>query len=275
MEDNPTLNYLQSFEDTKKFKAEELPKEMLQEILKSVTQIHTAGGLEGFSVIVIREEETKKKLADYCGKLKAVVDAPVALLFCADASRLKTWTELRDVKFTLRGPHSFFWAFADALRAATTAATAALAQGLGVRWVDQVINRLSDIRELAEAPKFCVPVTMLLVGLMAEEAEPAPRFVQRAVVHYGKYLPYAEADLDQIYGKAERGFLRRVAADPKLKERRDEIGFTNYAEYISKDHYARKKVQEADKAVLDGLFESEFFLRTDFLGEGDVIDIEW
>ena len=62
MADNPILEALQTFEETKKFKSDEVPKEALQGILKSIAWIHSAGGLENFSAIVVREDETKKRL---------------------------------------------------------------------------------------------------------------------------------------------------------------------------------------------------------------------
>lgn len=73
----------------RKFKDKEVDKETLDIIIKCGQRAPTSNNLQAYTIIYVKDNNKKEKLAQISGGQKWVVEAPVVLLFCADLNRIK------------------------------------------------------------------------------------------------------------------------------------------------------------------------------------------
>ena len=99
----------------RKYKNDQIPEKMLNELLEVAFRASTTGNMQLYSVIVTRDEENKKKLAPAHFNQPTVTTAPVVLTFCADFNRFIKWCELRKAQHGYDNFQSFYTATIDAL----------------------------------------------------------------------------------------------------------------------------------------------------------------
>ena len=70
----------------RKYREEEVPAELLDQVLEAVRWAPSGGNIQPWEVIVVRDPETKRALQETLGGYnparKAVVNAPVLLVLC-------------------------------------------------------------------------------------------------------------------------------------------------------------------------------------------------
>lgn len=142
-------------------------------ILEAAFQAPTAGNQQLYSVIVVRDQALRDRLAVSCDNQPFIARAPLVLAFCADVRRwhrafVAAGCEPRDP-----GVGDFVLACQDALIAAQNATTAAWSLGIGSCYIGDVLERAREQAEILGCPRHVVPVTLLVLG------HPAPAQLER------------------------------------------------------------------------------------------------
>ena len=88
------MKTLLSHRSIRKYQNRPIEKEILDEILKAVQAAPNWVNLQHISVIVVQEQQRRKKFAELCGGQKRIAQAPVFLVFCADFYR--TWLACKE-----------------------------------------------------------------------------------------------------------------------------------------------------------------------------------
>lgn len=187
----------------RKYKNDEIPEKMLNELLEVAFRASTTGNMQLYSVIVTRDEENKKKLAPAHFNQPTVTTAPVVLTFCADFNRFIKWCELRKAQHGYDNFQSFYTATIDALLVAQQFCTAAELCGLGICYLGTTTYNAPMIIEALNLPKFVVPVTTVTVGYPAEIPAQVDRLPAEALIHDEQYKDYTSEDIDRIYAEKE------------------------------------------------------------------------
>lgn len=137
--------------------------EKLYAVLESAVAAPSAGDLQAYQIVVVRDAEQRRLLAAETDQA-FLAEAPVCLVFCTDAERsAQTFGE--------RGRE--LYALQDATIAAAYAQLAAAACGLGSAWVGYF--DAADVSRALELAAGLQPVAMLALGYPAELPEPTPR----------------------------------------------------------------------------------------------------
>lgn len=137
--------------------------EKLHAVLESAVSAPSAGDLQAYKIVVVREANERRKLAETTDQA-FLEEAPLCLVFCTDAERSAQ-------AFGERGRE--LYALQDTTIAAAYAQLAAVAGGLGSAWVGYF-----DAAEVARSlalPAALRPVALLALGYPAELPEPTPR----------------------------------------------------------------------------------------------------
>lgn len=138
--------------------------EKLHAILEMASAAPSAGDLQSYGIMVVRNVELRKKLAVAAQNQLFIHDAPVCLVFYTDPARA-------DKEFGERGKS--LYATQDATIAAAYAQLAAVAAGLGSTWVgyfdEEQVCRTLDL----EAGY--TPIALLSLGYPAEIPEATSR----------------------------------------------------------------------------------------------------
>ena len=144
----------------------------LQHLLQTVNRAPSAGNLQAYEIILVRDPERKQSLAAAALDQEFVVEAPVVLVFCAHPARSSP-------KYAARGEQ--LYSVQDATIACTYAMLAATALGLASVWVgafeDQAVSAALNL------PEGWLPVAILPLGYAARPSGPTPRRDLADLVH--------------------------------------------------------------------------------------------
>ncbi len=146
--------------------------EALHGLLEMALAAPSAGDLQAYHLVVVRDAETRRKLADLAGE-DFLTESPVNIVVCADP-------EVSARQFGQRGRDLF--ALQDATIAATYIQLAAVAEGLGSAWAGGFHEE--TVRSTLELGSHLRPVAILALGYPAEIPEPTPRRKLNDLVTY-------------------------------------------------------------------------------------------
>lgn len=148
----------------RRYQAREVEQEKLDALLSAINAAPSAGDLQAYGVVLVRETSTKQALAKAAYGQDFVAEAPLVLVFCAD--RL-----LSASKYGKRGAE--LYSVQDATIAGAYCQLAATALGLATVWVGAFDT--GGVAAAIKAPDHAMPVAIIPVGYPAEEPEPTPR----------------------------------------------------------------------------------------------------
>ncbi|MGL5981291.1 MAG: NADPH-dependent oxidoreductase [Phocaeicola sp.] len=187
----------------RKYKAEDVPAELLNKLLNEASRAATMGNMQLYSVVVTRSPELKEKLAPAHFNQPMVTDAPVILTFCADFNRFSKWCELRNAVPGYDNLLSFLNAMIDTLLFTQSFCTLAEEHGLGSCYLGTTIYNPTSIIEHLRLPKQVIPIATITVGYPDEHPEQVDRLPLEAIVHEEYYTDYTDNSLNEFYAYKE------------------------------------------------------------------------
>ncbi len=161
---------IRSFTDKK------VSDEDVMKILDAARQAPSAGNLQPWEFIVVRDGKIKRALAEAALEQHFIEEAPVVIVACADKSRSSR-------RYGSRG--STLYCIQDTGAAIQNLHLAAYALGLGTCWVGSFSE--AKTRKLLELPLNVRPVAIIPVGYPAEKPKPRNRRPLTDIVHFGKF----------------------------------------------------------------------------------------
>ena len=145
----------------------------LDKILAAAIAAPSAGNLQAYEIVVVRQAATRSLLAEAAHGQAFLAQAPVVQVFLADPAS-------RAARYAVRGQRLF--CVQDATIAATHAQLAATALGLCSCWVGAFDDRRAG--QVLAAPERLRPVCLLAIGYGAEQPERTPRRHISDLVHH-------------------------------------------------------------------------------------------
>lgn len=202
----------------RKYKSDEVSSELLTRLLEEAERTPTMGNLQLYSVIVTRDEETKKRLSPAHFNQPMVTEAPIVLTFCADFRRTSLWAKHRKAKPGYDNFLSFFNAATDALLYCQSFCNLAETEGLGTCFLGTTVYQPQAIIDTLHLPSLVMPVATITVGWPDEDPELQDRLPINAIVHEESYHDYTSADIDRCYDEKERLETNRHFVEINHKE---------------------------------------------------------
>jgi len=148
----------------------------LEELLELATWAPSAGNLQPWEFVVVREERVKERLAEEALHQWWIAEAPVVVVACANERRSSSI-------YGARG--RTLYCLCDGSAAVEILLLAVHSRGLGSCWVgafhDEGVSRLLGL------PGGVRPVAILPIGRPAEKPSPPPRRPLREVVHFERF----------------------------------------------------------------------------------------
>jgi nitroreductase len=245
------INTILNHRTIRKYTAQKIGDEDLQEILNAGIRASTTGNMQVYSVVVSRDEEMKKQLAPLHFNQPMVNTAPVVLTFCADYNRFNKWCNINNATPGYDNFLSFVTGAIDALLVAQNVCVAAESKGMGICYLGTTIYTADKIIETLKLPKGVVPVTTVTLGYPDENPDPVDRLPLDAVVHYETYKEYKDDDIKKLYAYKEQL--------PENKKFVEENGKETLAQVFTDVRY-KKQDNEHFSNVLICVLESQGFL---------------
>jgi nitroreductase len=147
-------------------------EDKLRRILAAANSAPSAGNLQAYEIVVVRDAEMKKALACAACDQHFIAQAPVVLMFCVNAQR-------SEVKYGQRGAE--LYALQDTTIACAYAELAVAALGLASVWIGALdAPAAAQITRITSAWK---PLALLPIGYAVEVPPPTPRRQLDDLVH--------------------------------------------------------------------------------------------
>ncbi len=185
---NQVIETLNNHVTVRNFSSEAISDEILNSILEASRRSPTGSNLQAYSIIVVKNAETKKKLAVLSGNQKHVEDCPVFLAFCADISRIEIASKINNRKLA-KGLELTVVSTVDTAIVGMSANTAAESYGLGVVMIGGIRNDPKAVSELLNLPKGAYVVYGMCIGYPKDGILPAqkPRMAKELIIHNEVY----------------------------------------------------------------------------------------
>ena len=193
-------------------------------ILHAASRAPSAGAMMMYSIIDVRSQKTRDRLAVLCDNQPMIAKAPWALVFVVDYAK---WIDLFEhagcftpefAKRTGKSPRvapglgEFAIAAQDAVIAAQNATIAAEAVGLGSCYIGDIVECQEEVRKLLDLPAYTVPLSMLIIGEPKKRRPATPHPVCNLVMRE-RYQRADAAVLDKQIAEMDAMF-RPHATEP-------------------------------------------------------------
>jgi len=157
------------------FRAEGLDDRVVAEALRMANLAPSAGNLQARDFIVVKDQGTKKALAEAALDQDFVSEAPVVVVFCANLQRIGHYGERGRSLYCLQ----------DTAAAVENMLLYLHSKGVGSVWVGAFDE--SRVRKILSVPSEGRPVAIVPIGYPAEEGSKTRRIDQDRIVHREKW----------------------------------------------------------------------------------------
>ena len=234
----------------RKYSDRPIPDDVMNELLETACRASTMGGMQLYSIIVTKDEETKKELSPLHFNQPMVMNAPAVLTFCADYHRFTRWCGLRNADAGYDNFESFYNPMRDALLAAQTFCNAAEEKGLGICFLGTTSYNPNEIIDVLHLPELVFPVTTITVGYPAEDPALQDRLPLQGVVHRDRYSDYTDEEIEDIYRYKESLEVNKGFVAENHKE--------NLAQVFTDVRYRRDDNERSSQEMLKALKRQKF-----------------
>lgn len=209
---NEVIELLMQHRSIRKFKDDPIPDDTLATIIQAAQMASTSSNVQAYSVIAIKDRETREQLMRLSGNQQYVLESPVFLVWCADLYRLSKASD----KHAATGQGEQGDSYADTVEnlliatidtalAAQNAVVAAESLGYGIVYIGGLRNQIQEVAELLELPELVYPLFGMCIGVPDQQPLSRPRLPLEGVLHTDKYqkenIETAIETYDQIYSE--------------------------------------------------------------------------
>lgn len=182
-----TIALLNSRVSIRKFKTDPVPEDLVQEILNAAFRAPTSSNIQSYSVIIVKDPETRKSLAELTGNQKHVIEAPIFLAFCADLTRIESAMARQGDTIVGNNLEIGLVSSIDASLVGMSAYLAAESVGLKGVMIGAMRNNAVIAASLLGLPQQVYCVYGMCLGWPDEAPAQKPRMDYSTIVHYERY----------------------------------------------------------------------------------------
>ncbi|QBM18402.1 FMN reductase (NADPH) [Marinobacter sp. JH2] len=184
---NPTIELLKSHRSIRKFKDQQIPKELFEELIQAGQSAATSSHVQAYTVIHVVNPESRARLAELAGGQPYVESASDFLVFCADMKRSTEAAERSGAKVTRGMTEQLLVASIDVALMAQNVVVAAESESLGICYIGGIRNNPQEVSELLQLPEHVYPVFGLCLGYPDQNPEVKPRLPLASILKQDVY----------------------------------------------------------------------------------------
>lgn len=194
---NSTVESILDHRSIRSYTNTPIEEDKLQAVINSAQMSPSSINGQQMSIVLIKDQATRDKIAELAGGQPWISQAPVFMLFVADFYRAKLAAEKSGQELVIAGNmEGTLVGSIDVGLAMGHAIVAAESLGLGTVCIGGVRNNPDEMIKLLNLPEYVYPMVGLCIGYANEDTIPdkKPRFPQAAVVHDEVY----NSDLSEV-----------------------------------------------------------------------------
>jgi nitroreductase len=244
------IPFLNSHVSVRSFTEQQISPEQERIIVETAQRSPTSSNLQTYTIIGVRDQETKRKLMALCHDQAHIAAASLFLVFCADLYRLTVVTKERGYEPLSEYSDKFLTASMDATLVAGRALQTAQAMGLGGVMVGAIRIHTQEVCELLGLPELVYPVMGMSLGYPKAEPKKKPRLSSDVIYHRERYeMKLPEAALAEYDGTLDAiGYLKGREVD--------KADYPNFrGRYSWQEHSARRMASRKFEALRPDLLE--------------------
>jgi FMN reductase (NADPH) len=201
-----TIEVLLNRVSVRQYSTEPVTEQACNAVLEAAFRAPTSSNIQSYSVVVVRDPETKRAIAEAVGNQKHVEQCPVFFAFCADLTRIDHAMTERGHSLDNNNLEAGLVSSIDASLVGMAAYLAADSIGLKGVMIGGARNNPQRMAELLGLPHRVYCVYGLCLGYPEESPLQKPRMDFSTVVHQEKYDSNADeiAAYDQALGEHYR-----------------------------------------------------------------------
>lgn len=219
-----TIELLKSHRSIRKFTLQPIDEALLRELISAGQCAATSSNLQGVSVIRVRDQHTRKTLAQLAGGQHYIEQAAEFLVFCADLHRPGWCCEQYGQSMAEGMTEHFIIATVDVALFAQNVVVAAESVGLGICYIGALRNDPQQVSDLLALPDNVYPVFGFCLGYPDQNPQCKPRLPVEAVLMEEHYQPVNPEQMTQYDatmrayyhertgGKLDRGWTEEMSA---------------------------------------------------------------
>ena len=225
----------------RRFTAADVPPELIRVLCGCALSAPSKSDLQQADILVLRDPNRRRAIADLLPEMPWVIEAPVFLVFLANGRRLPAIAAARGKPFPNDHLDLLFNATVDAAIVLASFLRAADAVGLGCCPISVIRDHATVVSELLALPDKVIPIAGMCVGWPVEPSAVTPRLPLGLTVHEERFD-------DSDWAAAVDGYDRRRDALRPYRRQRQSERFGEAAFYGWSEDKAR---QYADPARAD------------------------
>jgi nitroreductase len=201
---NPTIDLLASHVSVRSFTDEPVSDEMLMAALNAARRAPTSSNWQTYSIVAVRDQSKKERLAELAGGQGHVAQSQVFLAFVADFHRLTLATRALHDAEPARGLEFTLTPIVDAAIVGEATQVALESFGLGAVMVGGMRAHATEVAEVLGLPHESFVVYGMSVGWPTSDPRAGglkPRLPEGLVIHVDSYSD--EGAVEQIAGYNE------------------------------------------------------------------------
>ena len=170
-----TIDAINSRRSIRRFDARDIDENVIKDIIKLGNLAPSAGNLQPRDFLVVREKQTKNKLARAALNQSFVAEAPVVIVVCANTKRVSHYGK--------RGME--LYCIQDSAAAIQNMLLAVVDFGLASCWIGAFDEEA--VASILDLPKHIRPVALLPIGYSKEKAQAPSRINLHELIHYERW----------------------------------------------------------------------------------------
>jgi len=161
---------------TRVFKKDDVREETIYKILHNAARAPSAGHLQPWDFIVVRNKSNKEKLAKAALDQNFIAQAPVVIVTCANTQRSAAI-------YGERGAN--FYSMVDTAFTSLYILLSVTNLGLSACFVGSYDDR--EVSRILKLPSYVKPVGIIPIGYAGEKAQKLERLPLEKLIHYEKW----------------------------------------------------------------------------------------
>ena len=173
---NETINIINNHRSIRDFERKDIEESILKEIITAAQSMPNSINGQQTSIIVIKDQEKRNKVAEYSGGQPWIKEAPVFLVFVADFYKTDVAAKKNNLEQVIHESiEGTLVGSVDVGLNMGAAIIAAESLGLGIVPIGGIRNAPQKMIELLELPDLTFPIAGLSIGYPKSKPQKKPR----------------------------------------------------------------------------------------------------
>jgi FMN reductase [NAD(P)H] len=208
---NETVRLLQAHHSSRSYKADPIPEDILEAIIRCAHRAPTSINSQEVSLVVVRDAASRARIAEIAGGQPWIAQAPVFIAVVVDLYKTGLGVGKAGAEQVFqRSLEGILASVSDAGIAMATLMTAARAFGLGVVPIGGIRRDPQAMIDLLGLPPNTFPVDGVVLGYAVEESPQKPRMSIESFRHDEKYHPDALMPAIDAYDRTLQEYWQKI-----------------------------------------------------------------